>query len=189
VATAHELRVRVMSHAQDGESVRRSAAAGVDSVEHAWLADEAAIDALAASGAWLVPTLVVTDVNRTLPGLTAVQRERQDLIERRHRASTERAIALGIPIATGTDTGEVGVTADMVWREILLLHEHGASPMAAVRAATSSAARLLGIDDEVGTIEAGKIADLVLVEGDPLADLRRLAEPAVVIHAGSIVSA
>ena len=70
-----------MSHAQDSESVRRSAAAGVTSVEHAWLADEAAIEALAASGAWLVPTLVVTDVNRTLPGLTRVQRERQDLIE------------------------------------------------------------------------------------------------------------
>ena len=73
-----------------------------------------------------MPTLVVTDVNRTLPGLTPVQRERQDLIERRHRASTEAAIALGIPIATGTDTGEVGVTADMVAREIALLHDHGA---------------------------------------------------------------
>ena len=98
------------------------------------------------SGAFLVPTLVVTDVNRTLPGLTPVQRERQDLIERRHRASTEAAIELGIPLATGTDTGEVGVTADMVAREIALLREHGASPMAAIRAATSAGARLLGLD-------------------------------------------
>ena len=88
----------------------------------------------------------MTDVNRTLPGLTPVQRERQDLIERRHRASTEAAIELGIPLATGTDTGEVGVTADMVWREIALLHDHGASPMAAIKAATSAAARLLGLD-------------------------------------------
>src|SRR4029078_7735354 len=114
---------------------RRSAVAGVDSVEHAWLADRASLDTLAASGAFLVPTLVVTDVNRTLPGLARVQRERQDLIERRHRASTEAAIALGIPLATGTDTGEVGVTADMVWREIALLHDHGASAMAAIKAA------------------------------------------------------
>ena len=141
------------------------------SVEHAWLADEAAIEALAASAAWLVPTLVVTDVNRTLPGLTPVQRERQDLIEMRHRASTEAAIRLGVPLATGTDTGEVGVTADMVWREIVLLHEHGATPMAAMKAATSSAARLLGVDDEVGYVQEGKLADLMLVDGDPTANI------------------
>ncbi len=187
VETARELRVAVMSHAQDSESVRRSAAAGVRSVEHAWLADERAIEAVAASGAWLVPTLVVTDVNRTLSGLTAIQRERQDLIERRHRASTEAAIRLGVPLATGTDTGEVGVTADMVWREIALLHDHGASAMAAIKAATSSAARLLGIDDEVGTVEVGRVADLVLVDGDPIADLTRLSTPVVVIQAGRVV--
>jgi imidazolonepropionase-like amidohydrolase len=189
VETATELRVRVMSHAQDGESVRRSAEAGVASVEHAWLADRVALEALKESGAWLVPTLVVTDVNRTLPGLTPVQRERQDLIERRHRASTELAIELGIPIATGTDTGEVGVTADMVWREIALLREHGASAMASIQAATSSAARLLGVDGDVGTIAVGMRADLLLVDGDPLADLARLAEPVMVVRGGRIVSA
>ncbi len=186
VATAAELQVKVMSHAQDGESVRRSAAAGVDSVEHAWLADHVAIEALARSGAFLVPTLVVTDVNRTLSGLTPVQRERQDLIERRHRVSTEAAIALGIPIATGTDTGEVGVTADMVAREIALLHDHGASPMAAIRAATSAAARLLGIDGDTGQIAPGYLADLVLVEGDPITDLGRLVDPSAVVQGRSI---
>ena len=188
VETAAELGVKVMSHAQDGESVRRSAVAGVASVEHAWLADRAAIEALAASGAFLVPTLVVTDVNRTLAGMTPVQRERQDLIERRHRVSTEAAIELGIPIATGTDTGEVGVTADMVAREIALLHEHGASPMAAIRAATSAGARLLGLDREIGRVAPGYIADLVLVSGDPLSDLGRLADPVAVFQAGGRVA-
>jgi imidazolonepropionase-like amidohydrolase len=188
VTIAGDLGRRVMCHAQDSESVRRSAAARVTSVEHAWLSDEAAIDALAASGGWLVPTLVVTDVNRTLPGLTAVQRERQDLIERRHRISTETAIRLGISVATGTDTGEVGVTADMVWREIVLLRDHGASAMAALKAATSAAARLLGVDGDTGTIEVGKLADLVLVEGDPLAELTTLARPAAVWQGGRAVS-
>ncbi len=188
VATAAELRVAVMSHAQDSESVRRSVGAGVRSVEHAWLADERAIEALAVSGAWLVPTLVVTDVNRSLPGLTPTQRERQDLIERHHRTATQTAIRLGVPLATGTDTGEVGVTADMVWREIALLHDHGASAMAAVQAATSSAARLLGLEAEIGTIEVGKRADLVLVDGDPLTDLGRLRDPRLVMQGGRVAS-
>jgi imidazolonepropionase-like amidohydrolase len=188
VTTAAGLGRRVMCHAQDGESVRRSAAAGVTSVEHAWLADEGAVDALAVSGAWLVPTLVVTDVNRTLPGLTAIQRQRQDLIERRHRISTETAIRLGVPIATGTDTGEVGVTADMVWREIVLLRDHGATPMGAIKSATSVAARLLGVDAETGSIQIGKLADLVLVDGDPLADLTILSRPLAVWQGGRPVS-
>lgn len=189
VAAATALDRRVMCHAQDSESVRRSVAAGVTSVEHAWLADASAIEALAAAGVWLVPTLVVTDVNRTLPGLTPLQRERQDLIEERHRVSTETAIRLGVPIATGTDTGEVGVTADMVWREVVLLREHGMSSMAAIRAATSAAAQLLGIDQETGSIEAGKMADLVLVDGDPLVDLATLSRPIAVWQSGRAVSA
>jgi imidazolonepropionase-like amidohydrolase len=188
VTTAAGLGRRVMCHAQDSESVRRSAAAGVTSVEHAWLADEGAIDELAVSGAWLVPTLIVTDVNRTLPGLTEAQRERQDLIERRHRISTEAAIRRGIPIATGTDTGEVGVTADMVWREIVLLVDHGASPIGAIKAATSAAARLLAVDADTGTIEAGKLADLVLVDRDPVADLSTLSRPLAVWQGGRSVS-
>ncbi len=187
VSEAHRQRVRVMSHAQGSVSVIASARAGVDSVEHAWFADRAAIEALAASGACLVPTLVVTDVNRDLPGLTPVQRERQDLIERRHRASCEAAIELGVPLATGTDTGEVGVTSDMVWREIGLLHDHGMTAIAAIGAATSVAARLLGLDVDVGSVEPGKLADLLLVDGDPLVDLRRLAVPATVMQGGRVV--
>lgn len=188
VDAARQAGRRVMSHAQDSESVRRCVDAGVTSVEHAWFADEAAIERLASSGAWLVPTLVVTDVNRTLRGLTPAQRERQDLIERTHRISTQTAIRLGVPLATGTDTGEVGVTADMVWREISLLREHGASPMAAIKAATSSGARLLGIDQEVGSVEVGKVADIVLVDGDPLVDLGVLARPVGVWQRGQAVS-
>jgi len=187
VETAHGRDRRVMAHAQDSESVRRCALAGVDSVEHAWLADRAAIEMLAELGTTLVPTLTVTDVNRTLPGLTAAQRERQNLIESRHRASCEAAIELGVPLATGTDTGEVGVTADMVWREIALLVAHGASPMVALKAATSGAARLLGLESEIGSVAVGLRADLVLVDGDPLVDVATLARPVEVWAGGSSV--
>jgi imidazolonepropionase-like amidohydrolase len=184
VEVAHERGRRVMAHAQDTESVIRCARTGVDSIEHAWLADREAIEVLAERATTLVPTLTVTHVNRTLPGLTPEQRERQDLIERKHRASTEAAIDLGVPIATGTDTGEVGVTADFVWREAALVKAHGASAMESIRAATSTAARLLGVDDRTGTIKPGMLADMILVDGDPLEDLARLARPAMVVQAG-----
>lgn len=188
VEVAHDRGRRVMAHAQGTESVIRCARAGVDSVEHAWLADREAIEVMAGLGTTLVPTLIVTDVNHTLSGLTPEQRARQDLIERTNRASCEAAIELGVPVATGTDTGEVGVTADFVWREAALVRAHGASPMAAIQAATSAAARLLGIDDRTGSVKPGMLADLIVVEGDPLEDLAALASPAMVVQAGRIVT-
>lgn len=103
VEEAGRLRRRVLSHAQGSEAVVRSARAGVASVEHAFLADEAALDVLAESGAFLVPTLAVTDVWHHLEGLTPAARARQDVIEGYHRRSTETAIKLGIRTATGTD--------------------------------------------------------------------------------------
>ena len=109
VETAAERGRRVMSHAQDrrvGAALGRGRRAPASSMP-GWPTRPRSRRS-PPSGAWLVPTLVVTDVNRTLPGLTPVQRERQDLIERTHRASTEAAIRLGVPLATGTDTGEVG---------------------------------------------------------------------------------
>ena len=187
VDEAARLHRRVLAHAQGGEAVRRAARAGVASVEHAFLADESDLEVLKESGATLVPTLSVTDVWRTIAGLSAESRARQDMIEPLHRRSTETAIHLGIPLATGTDCGVRGVMSDMIPREIRLIHEHGASPMDAIFAATSNAARLLGLDKEIGTVETGKRADLLLVEADPLVDLRCLEEPRVVVKAGEIV--
>ncbi len=94
---------------------------------------------------------------------------------------------MGVPLATGTDTGEVGVTPDMVWREIALLVAHGASPMVAIKAATSGAARLLGLGSEVGCVAVGLRADLLLFAGDPLVDLATLARPVRVWSGGKSV--
>jgi imidazolonepropionase-like amidohydrolase len=90
-------------------------------------------------------------------------------------------------MATGTDTGVTGVLPGMAAREIALLHDHGLSALDAIRAGTSAAARLLGTDADVGTIEAGKLADLVLVDGDPVADLGRLEHPLMVLQGGHSV--
>jgi imidazolonepropionase-like amidohydrolase len=187
VREAARLRRRVLSHAQGSEAVVRSARAGVASVEHAFLADEAALEVLADSGAFLVPTLAVTDVWRDLAGLTPAARARQSVLEGHHRRSAETAIRLGIRTATGTDCGVRGVMPDMVAREVRLLHEHGRTAIDAIRSATVWAAELLGIDEEVGTLAVGKVADLVLVDGDPLADLRRLEAVRVVVREGAVV--
>ena len=187
VEEAARLRRRVLSHAQGSEAVVRSARAGVASVEHAFLADDAALEALAESGAFLVPTLAVTDVWHHLEGLTPAARARQDVIEGYHRRSIETAIGLGIRTATGTDCGVRGVMPDIVAREVRLLNEHGRSAMDAIRSATAWAAELIGLEEEIGTVEVGKRADLLLVDGDPLADLRCLEQVRVVIKSGTIV--
>jgi len=187
VDEAARLRRRVLAHAQGSDSVTAAAKAGVASVEHAFLADEAALEAVAASGATLVPTLVVTDVWRTRPDLDAARRARQRTLEGLHRRSCETAVRLGIPLATGTDTGVTGVLPGMVAREVRLLHEHGLGAMAAIVAATAGAARLLGVDDVSGTVERGARADLLVIDGDPLADLERLGRPTMVIQGGRVV--
>lgn len=188
VHEARRLHRRVLSHAQNSAAVVASARGGVTSVEHAFLADEAALEVVLKSGAFLVPTLVVTDVWKDMPGLSDAQRRRQGEIEVAHRRSCEAAIRMGIPVATGTDCGVRGVMPDMVWREAMLVQQHGASPMAAIQSATSVAARLLGLDSEIGTVEPGKVADLLLVDGDPLADLHALERPALVMQGGTVVT-
>jgi imidazolonepropionase-like amidohydrolase len=186
VDEAHRWGRRVLAHAQDSDAVSNAVRAGVDSVEHAFLADRATLELMASCGTTLVPTLAVTDVNRHVTDMTAEQRARQDDIEVSHRISCETAVELGIPIATGTDTGELGVFGHLLPREVALLHDHGMSPMDAVKSATSVAAALLGLDDRLGVVEPGKLADLVAVAGDPLQDLALLSTPAFVMKAGRI---
>ena len=90
-------------------------------------------------------------------------------------------------MATGTDCGVRGVMADMVWREIWNLHDHGLSAMDAIKAGTSGGARLLGLEAEAGALEVGRQADLILASGNPLHDLKRLEHLDLVMQAGQIV--
>jgi imidazolonepropionase-like amidohydrolase len=184
---ARRLHRRVLAHAQSSSAVLAAAEAGVDSVEHAFLADAAALQKLKDSGAFLTPTLTVTDVYSTLPGRSDAVTRRQAEISSQHRASCEMAIAMGIPVVAGTDCGVRAVFPDMLSREIVLLHDHGLSAMGAIRAATVNAARLLGLAAEIGTVEPGKRADLIGVAGDPTADLRLLAAPVLVMQEGNVI--
>lgn len=187
VREAGRLGRRVLVHAQDDVSVEAAAQAGATSVEHAFLASDHALRVLADSGSALTPTLVVTDVYSSLPGLDPAQQARQAELSVAHRRSCEEAVRLGIPLVAGTDCGLRGVRADMISREIELLVDHGLSPMEAVRAATSRAAEVLGLDGQVGTVAAGMTADLIVVDGDPLVDVTVLRRPLLVITRGRVV--
>ena len=176
-----------MSHAQSSGAVINSAKGGVDSVEHAFLADRAALETLKECGTTLVPTLTVTDVWSTIPGVSQAVRDNQAHLSIVHRQSCETAFALGIPLATVTDCGVRGVLPDMAWREIWNMHDHGLSAMDAIKAGTANGARLLGLESETGTIMIGHRADLLLAHGNPLHDLKRLASLRLVMKAGQVV--
>lgn len=187
VCEARRSGLRVLVHAQDDESVRAAASASPASVEHAFMASEEALLHVASAGCALTPTLVVTDVYRSLTGLHPAQQRRQEELGAAHRRSCETAVRLGIPLIAGTDCGVRGVLPDMLWREIALLAGHGLSAMDAILAATSRAASVLELDHAVGALRPGLQADLVAVFGDPLEDLSLLRTPALVMMGGRVV--
>ena len=139
-------------------------------MEHGVFLDDEGIDLLLRRDAFLVPTLVApvsvaeaVDLGVSLP---ASVREKLDIVLTAHEDSFRRALAAGVNIAMGSDSGIVPHGTNL--RELELMVKYGMAPAAAFRAATSDAARLLGVDAERGSIEPGKRADLVVVTGDPL---------------------
>lgn len=194
MAEARRAGRRVAAHAHGAEGMKNAIRAGAHSIEHATLMDEDAADLMAKHGVFMVATLsaLATTADGGLGcGIpdSAVGKAKQ--MRARHEASFKRAHRSGIPVAMGTDAGTPfnrhGENAQELERMVAL----GMSPMEAILAATSAAARLLGIDQDVGTIEAGKRADLVIVEGDPLkriALLRDKTKIAGVMQAGRFVS-
>ncbi len=148
-----------------------AARAGVHSIEHATLLDDEAAALLKARQVFVVPTLsalATTAEGGTACGIPASAVGKAKKIVPRHEASFRQAYAAGIPIALGTDAGtplnEHGTNAQELTRMVAL----GMAPLDAIRSATQSAATLLGIEREVGTLVRGKIADLLVVNGNPL---------------------
>jgi imidazolonepropionase-like amidohydrolase len=161
VEEARAAEVRVMAHAHAAAAVRAAVAAGVDSVEHGALLDDAAIDALAGSGTYLVPTLAAPHSllgAASQRGLTPTVADKLERTAARHLASAARAVEAGVRIAMGSDSGFTPHGRNLL--ELELLRRAGMSAHEALNAATRNAAELLGLQDEIGTVEQGKIADL-----------------------------
>lgn len=190
---AHRWGRTVAIHAQSYDAVRYALRAGVDTIEHATRMDDETIALFLKSGAILVPTLStlfsVLELGETL-NLMPKQREEMAANEPLWLDAFRKAKEASIPIAAGADLGNRyphGRNA----REIELLARCGMTPMEAICAATSVAAKALKLQDSLGTVETGKAADLLLFDGDPIADIASLQDPdriALVIKDGAAVA-
>jgi imidazolonepropionase-like amidohydrolase len=179
VAEAHRLRLRVACHSEAEASSLYAARAGADTIEHGTRLTEETADLMRRRGIHLVPTLCtlysVLELGESL-GLGPKQRDEMDVNRGPWLASLKLAREMGVRIAAGGDVGNRYRHGENA-REILLLAENGFTPMEALQAATSVAAEAVGLGHRVGRLAPGYAADLVLVAGDPLADLRVLLDP------------
>ena len=172
---------RCMAHAQGSQGIKNALLGGVASIEHGMYLTDELIELMIQKEVYLVPTLVaplaVLEFARAHADLLSplVAAKAAGVIEA-HRQSFRRAVEAGVEVAMGTDSG-VGKHGENA-RELLLMVENGMTPMQAIVASTANAARLLHLENQVGTLEMGKLADVVVVDGDVLEDMSKIADPA-----------
>lgn len=175
-AMVYEAKARdkeVMAHAEGNQGIRNAILAGIWSVEHGSYLDDETIRMFLDTGTYLVPTLFIVEevaANADSMGLSAVAKEKIKTIKKIHSESFMRAAAAGVRIATGTDSCTDAMHGKNA-RELEWMVHYGFSPMQAIVAATKTAAEVCRVADVTGTLEPGKMADLLVVDGDPLADV------------------
>ncbi len=175
---------RVAVHATGGEGALFSAQAGVYSIEHGYYLDDKTLLLMKQKGIYLVPTFSVTEWNVAHATTPAAQARGKIVLQLRHR-HFDSALAVGVKIAMGSDVGPFphGTQAE----EFSWMVKYGMTPLASVQAGTLHAAALMGWSDQVGSIEAGKMADLVAVADNPLQNIDTLKRPLFVMKAGVVV--
>lgn len=161
----------VMAHAQGADGIKNAVRAGIRSIDHGIYLDDEAIDLMLARGTWYVPTLVapqgVLDAAAAGAALPPEIVDKARMVVDVHRAAFRRAVEAGVRIAMGTDSGVTPHGRNL--RELQLMVDGGMTPARALVATTRSAAELMGLAADLGTLEPGKLADIVVVEGDPYA--------------------
>jgi imidazolonepropionase-like amidohydrolase len=188
VDTARDYGFRVAAHAHGAEGMKRAIRAGVASIEHGTYVDDEAIALMKKHGTYYVPTVVAGEwvsAKSKIDGFFPdVVRKKAAEIGPLIKASLARAYKGGVRIAFGTDTG-VSAHGDN-GQEFALMVEAGMPPLAAIRAATLDAATLAGVVDRLGTIEPGKLADIVAVPRDPTEDIRTMERVSFVMKDGVV---
>jgi imidazolonepropionase-like amidohydrolase len=184
VEEAHRAHLKVAAHTYSDEAARIAVEVGVDSIEHGLYLSEDTFRQMAKRNIYYVPTLMVYEFWRDGIIFAPVPQEKRQQLAKtvtEHIAAYQRALKSGVKIAFGTDTFErPGTNA----QELELMVKYGMPALDALRAATSGSADLLGISDDVGTLEVGKAADLIAVDGDPLKNIGDLRNVRLVMKGG-----
>jgi imidazolonepropionase-like amidohydrolase len=172
VREAHKADRRVAAHAIGNAGIKNALRAGVDTIEHGCYLDDEAIKLFKKTGAAYVPTLCAPHfLHEHLAEVPDYARRKTEQVYEAHRASFKRALRAGVPIAAGTDAGTPFNRHELYATELALMVALGMSTEQALYAATEGAAAAAGLSAETGALEAGKSADLILVEGDPRKDI------------------
>lgn len=188
VETAHGLGRKVAAHAHGEIGIRNAVLAGVDSIEHGSYINDEDIQLMKQRGTYLVPTVYLQDwlsENLTTLGLTPSMMAKAKIVLPIAQKNESHAFKSGVKIAFGTDAAVYphGLNA----HEFAKMVEMGMTPLAAIQAATVNAADLLGWSDRVGSLEPGKFADLIAVDGDPVLDVHILQNVRLVMKGGEVV--
>lgn len=189
VKEAARLGVPVMAHAHSAEGIKLAVRAGVRSIEHGTFIDRQGIQMMVERGTYLVPTLYIGEYYLNENPDSEAQAKMLELTRKTRAGYFQRvgeAIQAGVKIGAGTDN--VGFPANYAVRELAMLERAGMTPAQALAAATTVNAELLGMEDEIGSLEVGKRCDLIAVEGNPLEDLAILEKVRLVLKNGQLVS-
>jgi imidazolonepropionase-like amidohydrolase len=188
VEEAQRLGRPVMAHAHAAEGIKRAVLAGVRSIEHGSFIDAEGIALMRQHGTYLVPTIFTFQYDLDV-GTAGGIREQTLELERRYlgeiRSCVSAAIKAGVRVCLGTDL--LPLPAELHAREFAELVNLGMTPLDAIRAATAVPAEMLGWQNRLGTLEAGKLADIIAVNSDPLNDIKVLSQVVLVIKDGKIV--
>ena len=187
VDLAREAGLKVAAHCTGYAGAREAVEAGIDSIEHASHIDRETAELMGKQGTIIVPTMSTWSYRLEAAARWGLPKEDIDVAEARRessRASFKRCLQAGVKVAAGTDAGGSPVRHGTIVREMEVMVENGLTPMMAIESATRQAAELTGTIDSVGTIETGKLADMILVDGDPLYEVGAIRNAWAVFQGG-----
>ena len=183
VDETHRERRKIASHAAALNGVHNSVEAGVDSIEHGMYISDADLQTMVAHGTYYVPTLFVGEY--VAQGRAAAGAQVWVDMIKIHEDTFRRALKAGVKIAFGTDAGGFDWKIDPA-KEFAIMVKYGMTPAQALRSATVTASELLGMQEKIGSLEAGKFADIVAVPADPMADIQQLEHVNFVMKGGAV---
>jgi imidazolonepropionase-like amidohydrolase len=185
VADAHRLGRKVAAHAHGAQAILWASEAGVDSIEHGSYINDEDIAMMKQHGTYLVPTAYLVDWMKENGHLPALYQQKMTDVSNAMKANHKHAIAAGVKVALGTDAAVYphGLNAHEL---DVYVNQYGMTPLAAIQTGTLNAADLMGWTDKIGSLDPGKWADIIAVQGDPLADVRILQHVPFVMKSGVI---